>query len=532
MAAAAANYVTLKGSHRNPAPNSQVLGPADPDQPVDVTVYLRRRAPLPAAVQEEAMGNRLPADRKYLSRARLAAAYGADPADIAAVEAFAAASNLTVVHTSQARRIVQLSGTVDACCAAFHVKLHDCQHTQGGTFRGRTGSIMIPDNLADIIVGIFGLDNRPQAQAHFLIRKPGPSAPTPRATNSQFTPLEIAHLYNFPSNLNGSGECIAIIELGGGYNTSDLQAYFSGLGIAMPSVSSVSVDGGANSPTGSADGPDGEVMLDIEIAGAIAPSAKIVVYFCPNTDQGFLDGVTQAVHDTNNKPSVISISWGSAEVNWTTQAMEQFDQAFQDAATLGVTVCVAAGDNGSSDGVNDGQAHVDFPASSPNALACGGTQLNASSTTISSEVVWNDPNDGATGGGVSSQFPLPAYQDNAGVPPSVNPGGKVGRGVPDVAANADPATGYSIRADGQDAVVGGTSAVAPLWAGLTALFNQGLGHSAGLLNTLLYGSVQQQGAFRDITSGNNGAYSAGPGWDACSGLGVADGTKVYQALSK
>ena len=211
----------------------------------------------------------------------------------------------------------------------------------------------------------------------------------------------------------------------------------------MPKVSSVSVDHGKNHPTRNPDGPDGEVMLDIEVAAAIAPKAKIVVYFCPNTDQGFLDGITQAIHDTVNKPSVISISWGGSESNWTDQAMQQYDQAFQAAAALGITVCVAAGDNGSSDGVDDGAAHVDFPASSPNVLACGGTTLAATASSIDSEVVWNDGANGAPPVGESAtEFPLPAYQQNAGVPPAFGTG-KAGRGLPDVAGDADPNTGYS-----------------------------------------------------------------------------------------
>jgi kumamolisin len=233
-----------------------------------------------------------------------------------------------------------------------------------------------------------------------------------------------------------------------------------------------------------------------------------------------------------NNPSVISTSWGAPESNWTEQALQQLDQEFQDAAALGVTITVAVGDDGSSDGVDDGLAHVDFPGSSPNVLACGGTRLNSDGTTISSEVVWNEPGDGATGGGVSEEFPLPDYQQNAGVPPSANPSKNVGRGVPDVAANADPETGYSVRVDGQDEVIGGTSAVAPLWAGLIARLNQGLGKPVGFLNTILYDLPPSAGVFRDITSGNNGAYTAGPGWDACSGLGVADGTKLLEALSR
>ena len=234
-------------------------------------------------------------------------------------------------------------------------------------------------------------------------------------------------------------------------------------------------------------------MLDIEVAASVAPKAKIVVYFAPNTDQGFLDAITQAIHDTVNKPSVISISWGQAESGWTDQAMQQFDQAFQAAAALGITVCVATGDNGSGDNVNDGAAHVDFPASSPNALACGGTTLNATASSIESEVVWNDlPNGGATGGGISGEFPLPAYQQNAGVPPAVGTG-KTGRGLPDVAGDADPNTGYTVRVDGEDTVIGGTSAMAPLWAGLIALLNQSLGHPVGFLNTTLYDTSSRDG---------------------------------------
>jgi kumamolisin len=188
--------------------------------------------------------------------------------------------------------------------------------------------------------------------------------------------------------------------------------------------------------------------------------------------------------------------------------MQQFDQAFQAAATLGVTVCCAAGDNGSGDGESDGLAHVDFPASSPFALACGGTKLTASGTMITSEVVWNEGPESATGGGVSSVFSLPSYQSAAHVPPSANPGGGMGRGVPDVAGDADPVTGYQVRVDGQAFVIGGTSAVAPLWAGLIALMNQQLGHPVGFLNPLLYGSLAGRGLFHDITSGNNGAYTA------------------------
>ncbi|MGH8179417.1 MAG: S53 family peptidase, partial [Steroidobacteraceae bacterium] len=325
---------------------------------------------------------------------------------------------------------------------------------------------------------------------------------------------------------DGAGECIALIELGGGYRPQDIQTYFSGLGLKAPAVTAVSVDQGTNQPTGDPNGPDGEVMLDIEVAGAIAPAAAIAVYFSPNTDAGFLDAITTAIHDDVRKPSVISISWGGPESTWTQQAMSAMDQAFQSAAAMGITVCVASGDSGSTDGATDGANHVDFPASSSYALACGGTSLQASGTVIAQEVVWNDgdPTSGASGGGVSTLFALPAWQKGLDTTDAEGKRSPLGnRGVPDVSADADPQTGYEVLVDGTTAVYGGTSAVAPLWAGLLARINALTGHPVGFVNPALYG---QPAALRDITQGNNGGFAAAAGWDACTGLGSHDGARV------
>jgi hypothetical protein len=291
----------------------------------------------------------------------------------------------------------------------------------------------------------------------------------------------------------------------------------------------VLVDKGKNSPS-NANSSDGEVMLDIEVAASVAPGANVAVYFTPNTDQGFIDAISTAVHDKTNKPNVISISWGGPESTWTAQAMTALDSACQAAAALGVTITVAAGDNGSSDGVTDGANHVDFPASSPHVLACGGTKMMGSGSTITSEVVWNEnaSNEGATGGGVSNVFPLPSWQSGSKVPkPTVAAGG---RGVPDVAGDADPETGYTVRVDGQTSTIGGTSAVAPLWAGLITLANAQNKTSAGFINPALY-SAKGAKAFRDITQGNNGSFTAGPGWDACTGQGSPIGTAVIAAVA-
>ncbi len=484
---------------------------------------IRPRSPSSATAAK--LAKAAPAARRYLTRDEFAEHHGADPTDVIAVERFALDSGLLVLEADLARRAVVLEGTIAALNAAFGVKLQ-LYTIDGQTFRGRTGTMSVPASLGPVISGVFGLDERPQARAHFRRATVRPAA----AAATSFTPLQIAAAYAFPAGVDGTGQTIALIELGGGYNSSDLSTYFANLGRPLPSVTSVSVDSATNAPTGDPNSADAEVALDIEVAGSIASGAKFVVYFGPNTDQGFLDAITTAIHDTTNEPTIISISWGGPESTWTAQALTNFDAAFADAATLGITVCVAAGDNGSSDGVTDGLAHVDFPASSPHVLACGGTSLALSGTSITSESVWNDGSSGgATGGGISASFALPAWQQNAGVPPSVNAGANVGRGVPDVAGDADPQTGYTTLVDGQSGVVGGTSAVAPLWAALTALLNQQSGLKLGFYNTQLY--AQASGSFNDITVGNNGAYSAGPGWDACSGLGSPNGAQLAATLA-
>jgi kumamolisin len=517
--------VPLKGSERVPLPGSRAIGPADPTAQLQVSVLLRRRGHRAFCdrVSRLTAGDR---SSGPLSREEFERQFGADPADIAAIKSFASQHGLKVVAEHPERRTVVLSGTVAQLEAAFGVKLEHYEHGSGH-YRGRRGCIELPSELDGIVQAVLGLDNRPQAKTHFRMR--GRHARRALAAPAAFSPVQLASLYNFP-DADGQGQCVGIIELGGGFTQSDLETYFSNLGVTAPNVIAVPVDGGANEPTGDANGPDGEVMLDIEVIGAIAPGATIAVYFAPNTDAGFLDAITTAIHDKTNRPSVISISWGSAEANWTGQSMTAMDDAFQAAATLGVTICAASGDSGSSDGVTDGADHVDFPASSPYVLACGGTSLQASNNAISSEVVWNNGADGgAGGGGVSSFFPVPSWQagiqatDSNGVATPLQ-----NRGVPDVSGDADPQTGYDVRVDGTDAVIGGTSAVSPLWSGLLARINQLAGQPVGYIHPQLY---QNPKALRDITLGNNGDFAASPGWDACTGLGSPDGQKVAAILT-
>jgi kumamolisin len=504
--------VHLPGSERRPVGTR--LGDVSKDEVIEISVILK---PMTRRDVPQSGG-------AAVSREEFAARYGADPAVIDQVKAFARQYNLTVTEASPERRTVKLSGTVGDMSSAFEANLERYEH-EGIEYRARTGAVQVPAELAGSIEAVLGLDNRPHAKPHF--RRHGAFTPRQDAPQAiSYTPPQIAQLYQFPADVNGTGQTIGILELGGGYQPDDLQNYFSSIGVNQPTVIPVLVDNAANTPT-NANSADGEVMLDIEVAGAVAPGAQIVVYFAPNTTNGFQDALTTAIHDATYKPSVISISWGGPESGWTGQAMTAFDTAAQDAALLGVSICAAAGDNGSSDGADDGQDHVDFPASSPHIMACGGTSLQSANGSISSETVWNDgAQGGATGGGFSVQFPLPAWQASAGVtPPS---GG--GRGVPDVAGDADPQTGYQVLVDGQSMVIGGTSAVAPLWSGLIALLNQKLGKPLGFLQPALYALPASTQAFDDITQGSNGTFSAGPGWDACTGLGSPSGENLLTAL--
>lgn len=502
--------VTLPGSERQPVGTRVGLQPDD--ETIEVSVILKPKSRGPRTSNE------------VLSREAFAASHGADATDVDKVRQFAEEYGLTVSEVSLERRTVKLEGTAANMKRAFEVQFERYEH-EGHQYRARSGSICIPEELVSSVEAVLGLDNRPQARTHFRLRSERAPGSLAAAPGVSYTPNQVAQLYQFPSGVNGAGQTIGILELGGGFKPTDLKTYFSSLGITEPHISAVLVDKARNHPT-NPNSADGEVLLDIEVAGAVAPGANIVVYFAPNTDQGFQDALTTAIHDKTHKPSVISISWGGPESSWTTQAMTAFDSAAQDAAALGVSICAASGDNGSGDGVNDGANHVDFPASSPHILACGGTSLQSSNGKITSETVWNDgAQGGASGGGFSTQFSRPPYQANIKTPAGA------GRGVPDVSGDADPQTGYEVLVDGKSLVIGGTSAVAPLWSGLIALLNQKLGKPVGFLQPSLYGLAASSGALRDIISGSNGAFSATTGWDAATGLGSPSGTNLAKALS-
>jgi kumamolisin len=355
--------------------------------------------------------------------------------------------------------------------------------------------------------------------------------------SSIFTAAQLAGLYDFPPRFDGRGQCVGIIELGGGWVHDDISAYMSGLGLVVPKITTVSVDGATNAPGANA---DTDVAMNIEIIAAAAPGADIAVYFAPNTDQGFINAIRAVASDTVNNPSVLCITWGAAESGWSDRTINEMNAALKEAASHGITVCCWTGGNGPTDGVTDGRAHVDFPASSPYVLACGGTTItaNLNANLIETETVWNGLKYGlgATGGGFSDRFPAPDWQQALFADASASGELPRGRGVPDVAINAAPHSGCSIVVNGHTMVVGGAAGTA-LWAALIARLNQGLGERVGWLNPVLYRSLGPAGVLRDVTEGSTKSedqaglgHDARVGWDPCTGWGTPNGQRLLEAL--
>ncbi len=533
-------YVDLKGSQRKKFPAGWQRGDlADGDHITTVTVQVGSRAKpgeLDAAFNR--MARQPLGRRKYLSHEQLTKRFGASAKDLDAVEDFAGQFGLNVLHRDPGNQTLVLRGRVEDFSKAFQVKLYEYSKA-GSTFRGRTGFVRIPKQLEPVIIAVSGLDNRP------MTHTPRSHAATAVQTDSPptFTGKDLAQQYRFPARhpisgkpLDGKDQTIAIVELGGGYLPQDVVDYFREHKIPKPSVVAVSVDRRLNLPKS----PIGEVIMDIEVLGAVAPGARHVVYFGPPSPKGLFDAVSAAVMDTERKPSVISISWGFPEDDLTSvtdQMLNEMNVLFKKAALLGITICVATGDNGSIDldpndpafANNRGKLHVDFPACLEASLACGGTQL-----TSQGEAAWNDGDGWAGGGGVSVRIERPAYQDRAGVPPSPENeyGVKEGRGIPDVSGNA---INYKVLQHGESKYAKGTSLVAPLWAGLIARLNQAKGKRVGFLNPILYNHPE---VCTDITMGHNDIrprrrprhYEAGPHWDAATGLGVPNGEAILKVL--
>ncbi len=508
---------------------------ADPSEIVEVMLLLRNQeAELDGGVFE--LGSLRVQDRKHLEPKDLLRQFRADGRDIRAVRRFAAAHRLKVLRVHAGRRVVVLRGRARQLTKAFGVALFHYEH-RGRVFRSHQESLTVPKELAGVISGVFGLDNRPVSQrprfaAGATLAPPAPNPHTKR-------PSAFRRLYSFPARATGKGQCVGVLEFGGGFERKKLNAYLSRLGAGSPRIIVREIKPGRNEPTNQPGtlSPDVEVYMDLEILASVAPDATLVVYFAENSNRGWVEALHAAIFDAP-RLSVLSISWGQAEAYWDAQTIAAIDAAFQMAARLGITVCCASGDKGAFEAAHTPYT-VPFPASSPHVLACGGTRLDVLGSARTRESVWNESDTVglASGGGISRVFGLPPFQKRRDVPPRAGTR-RAGRGSPDVAANASSLTGYLILADETAMSMGGTSAAAPLWAGLTACLSEGLGLRIGYLTPLLYsGGASRHGGLRDIVRGNNQVsgrqgYKARRGWDACTGLGTPHGGKLLRWLKK
>jgi kumamolisin len=533
--------VEMPGTAPEPLPDSQPREEApDHEERITVTVVVRSRAgrdEIAAAL--DALSRRLPHERPFLSYEEHERRYGSTAEDLAAVQAFAAGHGLQVVEASAARRVVELSGSVEAFGRAFGVlfRLFDSPRRP---YRTHDGPIAIPRELHGVVEDVIGLDDRPLMQPH--------AAAGGLDKLCYVDPRTIAAYYQFPSGLTGAGQCIAVLQFGGGYHQSDLETYFSLRGLKMPETVLVELGGQTNQPADCqtvlecaqclgllpASGPTNlnsltalstiECAIDLELLGTLAPGARLVTYLAPGGAQGLYAAFSKAIFDKDNSPSVINCSWGAPESGNPQSTTLALDSLFQHAALKGVTICASAGDFGDGT-VKYGKPTPQFPASSPHVLACGGSSVPVD---LSRETSWYDvapdlPGAMSGGYGYSQVFAVPSWQKEAGI-------GSTQRAYPDVAAKADMVGGYDVVVDGLDFPIGGTSVAAPMWAALVALINERLGRPTGLLGPSLYTKPFAQ-AVRDITESGGGPCTPSPGWDLCTGLGSPVGTCLLAALT-
>ncbi|HSE43348.1 MAG TPA: S53 family peptidase [Acidobacteriota bacterium] len=541
-------FVTLRNSKRQQPRGARAFRLSNAHKKIRVTVVVRS-ASSPQARRNaiEKLATQLPRNRRYLSLEEFTELHGARDEDLAVVKQFAKKNHLHVVEISKPRRCVVLSGTILKFSRAFQVHLKDFEHT-GQTYRSHSDAIQIPADLADVIEGILGLEDRPLMTHHTFIA-------AMHSTN-HVEPIEVARAYQFPAHVNGEGERIAIIELGGGFNDQDIKDYFQKHGFRTPRIRVHEIDGQKNSPATkqsveqvlklmgvekncktNAKMDQSELAramwtiestIDIQLAGSFANGGFIDVYFAPNNAQGKYHALTSVLTNKECAPTILSCSWGAAEEELPTDVVHILNQIFQDAALLGITVCFSSGDKGDDQG-KDGKPRAHYPATSPHVLSCGGTHWNLSGDRLS-EVVWNETLPAGvvkSGGGVSHIFEMPEWQSSAKVKSKTN---HKGRGTPDVSGKADIQRGYCTLVVGFKITMGGTSSAAPMWAGLIARINEKLGCRVGFLTPLLYQKQFAQ-TFNDITRGNNGKFKASRGWDPCTGWGTPNGKKLLKILS-
>jgi len=530
-------YLPVEGTERQRRPDHKQLATMSESEPIQVTMIVRRRPDGSAKRMAEGKGTR------PISRDEFRETHGADPNELNEVASFATSLGLTVIESNPSRRAVVVRGKAADFDRAFGVTLHDYQ-TPTQRYHGHEGSAFVPKELAGKIEAIIGLDNQQVPAVHHAVATAMPSADP--ANTQPLTPMQVASLYNFPAG-TGQGQTIGIYEMATsdgppGFAAQDVADTMNGFGggLTVPKPIAVEVDGQRNSGTS-----DAETLLDITVSAAIAQQATIAVYFTKGSTQGIIRALQTMIHPTNGDPvpTVISISYGwgpddSVKDGISKREYQEMDQLFQDAQSLAITVLVSSGDSGAQI-ASQTDAQASFPATDPWVTACGGTTIGNVSGAAFTEYVWNDVGaggPGATGGGISARFPIPTYQSGLTLPVQ-NVTNKPGRGIPDLAGNASENSGYPLSMQGQSQPVGGTSAVAPLYAGLIAVINSNLGSPSGFINPIIYGAGAT--AFRPISGppgpANNSfgavtGYPASAGWNACTGLGSVNGTALQAAI--
>lgn len=539
----------LSGWQHSPLKGAKRAAGFDPAITMEITVILRPRKEIPNLQLANGDSSNVSAT-KHLSQKQFAKQYGASAPDVSRLRTFAKANHLTISEDLSHCRTIILSGSAESIAKAFGVEFALFQHPRA-SYVASTQAPSVPTDLKDIVEAVLGLHNRPIAARHRHWTS------SKRGTHSSVR--DLADIYAFPKDTDGTGQTIGLIELGGGFNPEDIADFCAGLGISTPRITSVNVRNGANRPAKrddirrllqcvsgkrkmsssemASDAVEAaqstiEVTMDIEIVAALAPGAHIVVYFATPNEQGIYNALTHAIHDSHNRPDVLSISWGEPEIGLSDSYIHAIDQALLAAAHLGITVFASSGDAGALNNSPDKLPTVNFPASSPHCTACGGTTSKPSKSKIREEVVWNSSRygfKGISGGGISRKFPIPSWQQEARVP--LGPTGQKGRGVPDLAGPADPRYGCELLIAGCTFSSAGTSAVAPLWSALVARCNQALARRCGHLNPLLY-SLAHKGtpALRAVTKGHNDVYQAKPGWNPCAGHGTLHGEHLLNHL--